>query len=246
MKLNKPGSFLISLLIVVFFAFLYSLNSGEDYEKTIFILDRVIDGDTIVTDGGITIRLVNINSPEKDNPAYAASMNYLKEFEGKKLEAEIIGEDKYGRTLARIYSEEYINLELVKIGFASKFLVQENELKIFDDAENLAIAEERGIWKKSNYYGCFGIDLDEKEEVLTIINSCEKIDLRGWTLKDESRKIYDFQSDISKKIILHSSNGLDNSTDFYWNVGTVWNDDRDSVYIFDQEGKISYHESYGY
>jgi hypothetical protein len=50
-----------------------------------------------------------------------------------------IGLDKYKRTLARIYSSEYVPLDIVRRGFASTFLVDDSELDEFLKAELNAI-----------------------------------------------------------------------------------------------------------
>ena len=48
-------------------------------------------------------------------------------------------------------------------------------------------------------------------------------------------------------ITLHSGSGSDNSTDIFWNSrGDIWNNDRDSSYLFDSSGGIAQYESYGY
>jgi len=48
-------------------------------------------------------------------------------------------------------------------------------------------------------------------------------------------------------IALHSGSGIDNSTDLFWNLNSaVWNNDRDSLYLFDSDGRIVHYETYGY
>ena len=65
------------------------------------------------------------------------------------IEMEITGKDIYNRYLSRIYTPEYLNLKLVSLGLASKFLVQDSELKLFANAEKEAIeilfSEELGL-----------------------------------------------------------------------------------------------------
>ncbi|MFH1802619.1 MAG: hypothetical protein ABH864_04155 [archaeon] len=64
---------------------------------------------------------------------------------------------------------------------------------------------------------------------------------------DESRKSYKFPDIVISEVNLHSSKGSDNETDLFWNnEGSIWNNDRDTIYIFDSEGLLVHHNSYGY
>ena len=170
----------------------------------------------------------------------------MKSFENQTLKFEIIGLDKYKRYLARIYSPEYINLNLVKLGYASKFLVDENELKEFDRAEKDAIENGLGIWRKSKFYGCFDFIIDKKNEIVKINNKCDDVNVKDWMIKDESRKTFVFPDINLGEITLHSLSGEDNETDLFWNVENVWNDDRDSIYLFNDKLEVVGYESYGY
>jgi hypothetical protein len=207
---------------------------------------RVIDGDTLELNDGRIIRLVNINSPEKNFFNSDLSMNFLRAFVNETLLLEPLEKDLYNRTLGRLYSPEYLNLEIVKLGLSSKAWVQESELSEFDEAEISAIKEERGIWIHSAYFSCFDSIIDPKKEVVQLENNCNITDTEGWTLKDESRKIFKFPKLNFKKINIHSGTGENNETDLFWKSSNIWNNDRDTLYLFDEEGRIVHHESYGY
>jgi len=245
---RKPAFILSIIITLILFCGIYILSSEKKTERKKFVVSRIIDGDTIETSDGAILRLLNINTPEKGKPGYEYSILYLSQFVNKSLEMEELGTEKYGRTIARIYSpEHYLNLELVKKGFAIKFLVNEREIKDFAKAEEEAIAESRGMWKKSKYYGCINAEIDAKKEILRLKNSCEKLNIKNWVLKDESRKEFKFPEVFLLELQVHTLNGTDNQTDIFWKSGgNVWNDDRDTVYLFDTEGKIVYHEAYGY
>jgi len=244
--MNKKYSMIFAILItLIIFGDYYILNHREQNFENV-IVQRVIDGDTVVLDDGRTIRLLNINSPEKDFSNSALSTNFMKRFENQTLKLEFIGLDKYNRYLARIYSPEYINLNLVKLGYASKFLVDENELKDFDGAEKNAISNGLGIWKKSEFYGCFDFNIDEKNEIVEIKNRCDSVNVEGWMLKDESRKTFVFPEILLGEMRLHSLSGENNETDLFWNAENVWNDDRDSLYLFNEKLEVVGYESYGY
>ncbi|MEK6888741.1 MAG: thermonuclease family protein [Nanoarchaeota archaeon] len=247
--MNKKISFLIALALTVLISNIFFIFSESERELESVILARVIDGDTLELEDGRIVRLVNINSPEKSSPLYIKSLNYLKIYEKENIYIEKQGIEKYGRTLARLYSqdEKYLNLELVSLGLASKFLVEESELEAFDKAEKEAVKWNKGIWKSSNYSGCLNVEVSEEEEMVRIKNICNPFNLSGWILKDESRKQYKFNILLDSEVNLHSGSGNDNRTDIFWNSKTsIWNNDRDTIYLFDSENNIVFHESYGY
>ena len=183
--MDRKPAFLFSIFItLILFSGVYFSSSVKKAERKQIVVSRVIDGDTIEASDGTILRLLNINTPEKGKQGYNYSISYLSQFINKSLEIEDLGAEKYGRTLARIYnSEDYINLYLVKEGLAIKFLVDEKEIKDFAKAEEEAIAESRGIWKKSEYYGCVDAEIDAKKEIVNLKNNCEKVNIKNWVLK---------------------------------------------------------------
>jgi endonuclease YncB( thermonuclease family) len=248
--LNKRYALLFALILaglIISDVFLFSSYAVSPSEREKVTISRVIDGDTLKISDGRTIRLLNINSPEKGMPGANLAAEFLKSFENKTVEIESTGTDKYERTLARIYAPQYLNLEIVESGLASKFLVQNSELFKFAKAEENAIANSLGIWNKSGYFGCFVTSTDRFEEKILIKNKCPEANIKGWMLKDESRKTYYFGDILFSEITLHSGKGDNNLTDIFWNSEThIRNDDRDSLYIFEQDGRIVHYEVYGY
>ena len=251
--MDKKHAFLISIILTGLLAstiYIFSFIFQDNEKRKSVIISRVIDGDTLETKDGTTIRLLNINAPEKNSPSHELSKSFLSSLINKTVELDIIGRDKYNRLLVRLYSPNYINKDLVSLGLASKFLVSDSETKSFAQAEAKAISDGKGIWNHSKYYACFSTHINKNEEFIVIENKCAPINMNLWMLKDESRKAYIFNNFIinnSTKIKIHSSYGKDNETDIFWNLKTsVWNNDRDSLYLFDFEGKIVHHETYGY
>ncbi len=242
---QKPAlTIAISFAIISASVFFY-FNSQT--QETTITIERVIDGDTFVSDSGEIFRLLNINAPEKSEAGYDEARIFLKSYENSEVKAEIISVDKYGRTLARIYSGGYINLEIVKNGLGKKFLVQSSEIKEFDKAEKSAVENELGIWKKSKNWGCIETEIEPKKEVVFIKSLCGTLEIYGWTISDESRKKYKFPQFSLGELKLHSNVGKNNETDLFWNSNqNVWNNDRDTIYIFDKEGNVVLHHSYGY
>ena len=137
-------------------------------------------------------------------------------------------------------------MELVKKGYAKKFLVSSSELSDFSKAEDSAVKNFLGIWKKSNFYDCLNADIDEDAEIVKIKNLCNA-DMSNWIIKDESRKTLVIPKPFITSLSIHSSEGEDNETDIFWDSSTnIWNNDRDTLYLLDSESKIILHESYGY
>lgn len=84
------------------------------------VVTKVIDGDTVIVEGGWHIRLLGIDADEKDYPCYDVAKKRLESLVlGKKvkLEKEVTDADKYGRCLRDIFlQDENIGLQLVKEG----------------------------------------------------------------------------------------------------------------------------------
>ncbi len=246
--MKSKHAFALSLFLTLLIASnLYFFKSiGDSQKDTVFVV-RVIDGDTLELDDGKIIRLLNINTPEKNEQGYGLAKEFLRKIENTSVEIIQTGTDKYDRTLAKVYTEEYLNLQIIKEGLAKKFLVQDNELREFSKAEKESIEQEKGIWKKSSFYSCISSEINAKEEYIILKNSCKDINFKDFILTDESRKKYKFTSLKFDIITLFTKEGKDNENALYWGLEEhVWNDDRDTLYLFDKEGNIVHYDIYGY
>jgi micrococcal nuclease len=136
------------------------IKPGYDFYR----VKTVYDGDTVVLEDGRKIRLLGINTPEvqhRDKLADAggdeAKRWLADKLKNARVRLEIGPEktDKYGRTLAHLFTEkkEHINLQLVQAGLASVSiyppeLLYINELvKAQDQAERAKL----GIWGRPEY-----------------------------------------------------------------------------------------------
>lgn len=225
--MKQNYALLLAFLITALIASNVYILSNLPQEKTTAIVQRVIDGDTLVLSTGEVLRLININSPEKSKPGFEESTAFLKQLENQTIEIERLGPDKYGRTLARIQTKVYINLKIVEEGFANKYLVRKDELSIFAEAEEKAIENEKGIWKKSENFDCLTAEIIKSEVLLT--NSCQTLQTKNWRLKDESRKEYNFSPLEIKK---------DETITIEPEISSLQNGERNSVYIFNSEGEL--------
>ncbi|MBM3231992.1 hypothetical protein FJZ21_01280 [Candidatus Pacearchaeota archaeon] len=241
--MNKKASFFLALAITAIITgnYLFFADDGLVREKV--EISRVLDGDTVELSDGRKIRLLNINTPEKEVSYSELGKDYLSSF--KEVELESDGLDRYQRTLGRLYYQEtYINLEIVRRGYAHSYLVSDKEEKLFDDAEEYARKNELNIWDRSEFYDCLKVEINKYDEYLDVEESC-KINFKGWSIKDESTKTYSFEEDIGDSFRLYSKKGEDNEKELYWGREKIWNDDHDEVFIRDSAGLLVYYNSYG-
>ena len=111
----------VGLLVVsgvVYFA--VSPQSKRASLETELIITKVIDGDTVVAEGGNHIRLLGIDADEKGYPCYKPAKKRLEQLVlGKRvqIEKDVTDTDKYGRYLRYIFvDKKNVNLQLVKEG----------------------------------------------------------------------------------------------------------------------------------
>jgi len=246
--MKQKHAFILALLLTLLIASdIYFFSYVKEHARKTVFVEEVIDGDTLVIENDERVRLLNTNAPEKGEKGYEEAKKFLSTLINVTVEMEELPPDKYGRKLARIFTSEYINLEIVKKGLATKFLVDPSELKEFDEAEKQAVKDSLGMWEKSDYSGCFLTEIKAKEEIIHIENICGKMNLKDFTIKDESRKRYKFQDTSSSEVNLHTFEGKDNETDIFWGLGkNVWNNDRDTFYLLDPQGKLAHFHTYGY
>lgn len=123
-----------------------------------FLVNRVIDGDTIELLGGEKVRYIGIDTPETVDPrkpvqcfGIEASNRNKQLVEGKnvRLEKDVSETDKYGRLLRYAYVDGiFVNLVLVQEGFAHSYTYPP-DVKYqsqFTEAERLAREQNKGLW----------------------------------------------------------------------------------------------------
>ena len=112
---------------------------------------RVIDGDTIRAEAKgkeIKIRLVEIDAPEMNQPFGAQSKNFLNRLLYEKDVTLIAqGEDRYGRILGNLFSNELnVNMLMVKFGFAWVYDKYAKNASLYE-YQDQAKAENLGLWR---------------------------------------------------------------------------------------------------
>ena len=128
------------------------------------VVQRVIDGDTVVLEGGERVRLLGVDTPELKHPlaqvrafAREASDFTRREIEGKnvRLEYDWDRKDHYGRTLAYVYREPdgfFLNVEIIKQGYG--FAYTRFPFKFLEDfraAERAAREGNAGLWSDAGF-----------------------------------------------------------------------------------------------
>ena len=143
----------IIITVYIFVVFLTSLCSAEE------LLGKcvgVADGDTctILIDGyeNRRIRFYGIDAPEsgqefgKRAKEYCSNMIF-----GKDLRVIGLETDKYGRTVGKVYvGDKYINLEMVKAGYAWHYARYSPNDYDLADAEKEARRNKFGLWIQPN------------------------------------------------------------------------------------------------
>jgi micrococcal nuclease len=120
-------------------------------------VSQVIDGDTIVIEGGFHVRYIGIDTPEVHPQLEAYGMEALQAnrelVEGKevRLERDVSETDKYGRLLRYVYVNGIlVNAELVRQGlaYARAYPPDTKYQDYLEELETEAREAGRGMWAK--------------------------------------------------------------------------------------------------
>ena len=256
-------------------------NSNTDSVQAVqsqinFRTSSITDGDTFRLLNNEKVRLLGINTPETGQACATEAKEKLKELiQGKelKLESDAVDTDQYGRLLRYVYvNDMFVNLELVKQGYAHKYNLEPNNkyAKQFEEAENYAKQNNGCIWKTgtekyvldqciqiTEFHYNEGTDQGENlnNEFVKFENTCNYlIDMKNWTVKDESSShLYTFENFIAQpnlEFSLFTGEGKNTSTEVYWGrkagkYQAIWNNTGDTLFLRDQEGNLIVSEGYG-
>jgi micrococcal nuclease len=227
----------------------YLVKVFEDSDKEEFEIKRVIDGDTIVTEGDLHIRLFGINTPEKGEKYYQEAKEFLEDLVlNKKVSVKLFGKDKYSRELGILFLDgKNINSELIKNGFANVYILEEKDYE----------EEFRKAWKECISLGknlcelskeicgkCIELkNIDFKKQEIVFYNNCNfDCELTNWTIKDEGRKKFAFPKFIlkSKQIMnIIVDKCFDTERRLCWKGEEyVWTETGDTLFLREDSGKL--------
>ena len=124
-----------------------------------YYVERVVDGDTFVLQGGVRVRLLGVDTPETKHPRRPveplgpeASEFVKKRIEGKLVTLQFDRErrDRYHRVLAYVYQGDwFLNEELILAGYSraeTQYPFSNAMKRRFKAAEENARNENRGLW----------------------------------------------------------------------------------------------------
>ena len=140
-------------LTTLLLALLVSGGLSSEYLENLRI-KRVVDGDTVhVFSKGkvLKVRLVEIDTPEMDQPHGQEAKGYLEELlkEGY-VDLDISGTDIYKRKLGRLYwKHKDINRLMVKSGHAWVYDQYVTDNTFYED-QNYAKNKKLGLWKSND------------------------------------------------------------------------------------------------
>jgi micrococcal nuclease len=120
---------------------------------------RVVDGDTLLLDEGVRVRLLGVNTPELEHdgqpeqPLGKEAAAFTRDFIGARkvtLEYDRERVDDYGRTLAYVYVDgRMLNEALIEAGLSeavTRHPYRSDRKTLFEKAEDRARDQGLGIW----------------------------------------------------------------------------------------------------
>lgn len=178
--------------------------------------------------------------------------------------------DKYGRLVRYVYvGDLFVNAEMVRQGYAVAFtyppdVAHADEFVILEAEARQA---GRGCWASMatvapeevsvfvepdcSQFDAPGNDNDNKSQewVCFINEGTQTVEMEGWIIKDEYGWAYTFPPftlEPGGEVRLHTGCGQNTATDIYWckEGYAVWNNDGDTVFLFDGSGSLVSEYSY--
>ena len=143
----------MKLSLVLSLILLFAGGVSGEYLKDMSVT-KVVDGDTVYASykGKIhKMRLLEIDAPERDQPIGTESTAFLKELlKAKLIDADISGQDRYDRDLARIYVKgKDINRAMVSNGMAWVYDAYVKDKSFYTD-QTLAQTQQLGVWSSGD------------------------------------------------------------------------------------------------
>ncbi len=227
----------------------------------------VEDGDTFTFEsaaGVMTIRLLGVNGPERDECLHDEAAAWLAAtLDAKPVKVEGHGPDQFGRILGYVWvGDNFVNLALVESGLAIATTPGESETRGDDllAAEESAYREQAGLWGPAVCGAARDLALKvdisghnppgpddavlDLEHVVIVNDGDTTDDLSGWLLRDESSS-HRFRFPEGS-IIEPSTELVVTSADPGWEPGgsPVWNNDGDMALLLTPDGAVAARERY--
>ena len=158
---SVPGIIVVALLAAFFNPPDQAITQG-DFD----VVERVVDGDTLLLQSGERVRLIGVDTPETKHPnkpveyfGKEASAFTRRMVERKRVRLEFDQanaarghKDRYGRTLAYMFLEDgtLLNAEIIKQGYGHAYTqFPFSRMEEFRRLEREAREEQRGLWQQN-------------------------------------------------------------------------------------------------
>ena len=167
MKRRKKKISIVYILIILLIILLFRLVEDVGDDTVVperFTVINVIDGDTFEIVGGDKVRILSVDTPEKDELYYDEAKSFTNNLilgQVVDLEYGSYRRDRYGRLLAYVYLDSiFVNKAILDNGLGYLYLFKDNA-KNRRTSELLqsqihAMAEKNGIWSlekiEEDYY----------------------------------------------------------------------------------------------
>jgi len=235
--------FLVVILISVNYRFVdnFLVENFDSSSKEIVLVERVVDGDTVVVNGS-SFRLLGINTPEKGEEYYSEAKEFLEDLVlNKTILVEKHGQDRYYRELVYLFevgSGENINLKVVREGLGNYYFPsgKDRYFDVFLEAWRNCIFKSKNLCARSLDVcsNCIVLKYwDFSEDEIIFENLCDfDCDLSGWDLKDEGRKHFVFEDFVLRGFEEVKISAGDFGESY------VWTYSGDSFFLRDSEGNL--------
>lgn len=142
----------VLLFVPSFFLNLYLFSSIRKNDQGILVL-AVIDGDTLLLEGKVRLRLRQVDAPELGSCGGTESNQFLEKLvKGKKVTTQEQVLDQWGRPMALVYQGRIlVNLEILKNGWGRYHHDTSSREEDLKKAGELAKERQRGIFSPSCY-----------------------------------------------------------------------------------------------
>ncbi len=164
-RIRRPLVVVGLILLVVLLRFLGADLSQSPMPEALpegtYRVERVVDGDTLIIEGGAPVRLIGADTPETVKPDHPVepygpeARDYTEQFIGDargkvRLQLDHERKDRFDRFLAYIFAgDRMLNEELIREGLArarTEFNYSPSMKRRFRRAEDEAQSAGRGIW----------------------------------------------------------------------------------------------------
>jgi micrococcal nuclease len=152
---------MIVVLLVRYFNGPPSVDPRQDVDAGPRTVERVVDGDTLIVEGNVRVRLIGVNAPESVKPEHPVepwgpeAAEFTRKFLASgpvRLSFDRERVDQYGRQLAYVWvGQRLLNEELLREGLARwepNYHYQEPMKRRLRQAQKDAKAAHRGIWSE--------------------------------------------------------------------------------------------------